>query len=151
MFVIPIKVKYLGWAYGAILLYQFYASGAVSRIVIGASLLNFIVFIMLTRDMRRFSPSDVMRRTAFKRAVQQKNNATSPPFGRQRDPNHSANIHIVPQQKNAIHRCAICGRTEADAPQLEFRFCSKCEGNYEYCSDHLYTHTHIRKDDTYKE
>ena len=43
------------------------------------------------------------------------------------------------------HRCAICGRTEISDPDLEFRFCSKCEGNYEYCSDHLYTHQHIQK------
>ncbi|MGN0317040.1 MAG: hypothetical protein ACI4E1_03790 [Lachnospira sp.] len=41
------------------------------------------------------------------------------------------------------HRCAVCGRTEADAPDLTFRFCTKCKGNYEYCSDHIYTHTHV--------
>ena len=26
-----------------------------------------------------------------------------------------------------------------------FRFCSKCDGNYEYCEEHLYTHTHVKK------
>ncbi len=44
----------------------------------------------------------------------------------------------------ARHRCAICGRSEADDPRLEFRFCSKCNGNYEYCSDHLFSHEHVR-------
>ena len=44
------------------------------------------------------------------------------------------------------HRCAVCGRTELDNPELEFRYCSKCEGNYEYCQDHLYTHKHVTKD-----
>ena len=43
------------------------------------------------------------------------------------------------------HKCAICGRTELDDETLEFRYCSKCEGNYEYCSDHLYTHEHVRR------
>ena len=43
------------------------------------------------------------------------------------------------------HKCAICGRTEKDAPELEFRYCSKCEGNYEYCQDHLFTHEHVKK------
>ena len=43
------------------------------------------------------------------------------------------------------HKCAICGRTELDDPNLEFRFCSKCDGNYEYCQDHLFTHKHIKK------
>ncbi len=42
-----------------------------------------------------------------------------------------------------IHKCAICGRTELDDPNLTFRYCSKCNGNYEYCQDHLFTHKHI--------
>ena len=42
------------------------------------------------------------------------------------------------------HKCAICGRTEQDDPNLTFRYCSKCAGNYEYCQDHLFTHTHVR-------
>lgn len=41
------------------------------------------------------------------------------------------------------HKCAICGRTEKDDPNLTFRYCSKCAGNYEYCQEHLFTHTHI--------
>jgi hypothetical protein len=45
----------------------------------------------------------------------------------------------------AKHKCAICGRTEQDDPTLTFRFCSKCEGNYEYCQEHLFTHTHVRR------
>lgn len=44
----------------------------------------------------------------------------------------------------ARHRCAVCGRTELDDPCLEFRFCSKCNGNYEYCQDHLFTHEHVK-------
>ena len=41
------------------------------------------------------------------------------------------------------HHCVICGRTDVDSPQVEFRYCSKCEGNYEYCSEHLFTHEHV--------
>ena len=37
-------------------------------------------------------------------------------------------------------------QSELDGPELEFRYCSKCEGNYEYCQDHLYTHQHVTKD-----
>ena len=43
----------------------------------------------------------------------------------------------------ARHRCAVCGRTELDDPNLEFRYCSRCNGDYEYCQDHLFTHTHV--------
>ena len=47
------------------------------------------------------------------------------------------------REKGPIHRCAICGRTELDAPELDFRYCSKCDGRYEYCSEHLFTHEHV--------
>ena len=43
------------------------------------------------------------------------------------------------------HKCAICGKTEQSGDDIEFRFCSKCDGNYEYCSEHLFTHTHVKK------
>ena len=49
-----------------------------------------------------------------------------------------------PGGRMPVHRCAVCGRTELDAPDLEFRFCSKCNGNYEYCSDHLQNHIHVQ-------
>ena len=42
------------------------------------------------------------------------------------------------------HKCAICGRTENDGDNLVFRFCTKCNGNYEYCNEHIYTHEHIK-------
>ena len=48
-------------------------------------------------------------------------------------------------EKIGRHRCAVCGRTEEDDPNLVFRYCSKCEGDYEYCQDHLYTHKHVTK------
>ena len=72
--------------------------------------------------MQRYSPKDIRRRQEFKKNVAK------------------ARPKSVP-----IHRCAICGRTEKDGELLEFRFCSKCDGNYEYCQDHLFTHQHIKK------
>ena len=42
-----------------------------------------------------------------------------------------------------FHRCAACGRTERDAPSLEFRVCSDCTGGEEYCSEHLRNHRHL--------
>ena len=40
------------------------------------------------------------------------------------------------------------GRTELDAPGLEFRYCSKCQGDHEYCMEHLYTHVHVGAEHT---
>ena len=53
--------------------------------------------------------------------------------------------HPVQMYANgARHMCAVCKRTELDDPNLEFRYCSKCNGNHEYCQEHLFTHTHIK-------
>ena len=81
------------------------------------SLLNFIIFF-LGSNRNRFSPKQARRRTIYQKKV-----------------------HVA-SQNNTHHRCAICGRTEKDDENLEFRFCSKCKGNYEYCQDHLFTHEH---------
>lgn len=132
MFILPIKMKYIGIIYAAILGYQFIAAGAAERIIIGASLLNFVVFFLLTRNYRRISPKEIHRKRKFRREVRE---------GGYRD-------NTVPFRGRSTisrHRCAICGRTELDDDSLEFRFCSKCDGNYEYCMDHLYTHEHVHK------
>ena len=124
-FLIPIKVKVLGIIYGAMLVYQFivgYIDPSVTianRFVIAASLLNFGVFFFTSRNMIHMSPKQVRRRQEFRREVRKSTNITR-------------------------HKCAVCGRTEESNPELEFRFCSKCDGNYEYCQEHLFTHTHVK-------
>lgn len=41
------------------------------------------------------------------------------------------------------HRCTICGRTDTEFPDLEFRYCSRCQGYHCYCEDHISNHSHI--------
>ena len=41
------------------------------------------------------------------------------------------------------HRCTVCGRTDAEYPDLEFRYCSRCQGYHCYCEDHISNHIHI--------
>ena len=43
-----------------------------------------------------------------------------------------------------VHKCTICEKTEKDDPKMDFRYCSTCEGDYEYCMDHLKNHEHIK-------
>lgn len=45
---------------------------------------------------------------------------------------------------NYTHRCTVCGRTDVSNPELDFRYCSKCNGYYCYCSDHINNHVHIQ-------
>lgn len=42
------------------------------------------------------------------------------------------------------HRCTVCGRTDVSDPELEFRYCSRCNGYYCYCEDHIGNHAHIQ-------
>lgn len=41
------------------------------------------------------------------------------------------------------HRCAVCGRTDVSHPELEFRYCSRCQGYHCYCEEHIGNHEHI--------
>lgn len=129
-FVIPVKIKWMAYLDIALLGYQFIFSGAADRIAIVMSLLNFIVFFFTTRNYNRINPKEIHRRQSFKRATKQGDKVFSSTF--------TSNENI------SKHKCAICNRTEKDSDTLEFRFCSKCNGNYEYCSDHLFTHTHVQ-------
>ena len=83
----------------------------------------FIIFMMITRTGfgMRISPRQVKRRHDYRKEVKK-----------------------AKPMSVAKHKCAICGRTSDEYPDLEFRFCSKCNGNYEYCQDHLFTHTHVQ-------
>lgn len=42
------------------------------------------------------------------------------------------------------HKCTVCGRTDVSNPELEFRYCSRCNGYHCYCEDHINNHTHIQ-------
>lgn len=41
------------------------------------------------------------------------------------------------------HRCCVCGRTDVSHPSLEFRYCSRCNGYFCYCEEHINNHTHV--------
>ncbi len=50
--------------------------------------------------------------------------------------------HARPQAPYT-HKCTVCGRTDVDSPDLEFRYCSQCKGYHCYCQDHISNHAHI--------
>lgn len=139
-FIIPVKVKYLAWvdaaffgyailqaflpSYGGNAIYGvFYKANALAAFV---SILNFLLFYFSSRNFKAHSPKETRRKAKYKNEVKM------------------AKRSSVKAPNGAKHCCAICGRTELDDPSLEFRFCSKCNGNFEYCQDHLFTHEHIR-------
>lgn len=119
-FIIPLKVKWLAVLYLFTLAVDVMQNGWVARIGILCSLLNVGIYFIISK--RQFSPKEMQRKRKFAKAVHQGQQAS----------------------KITKHKCAVCGQTDSDDANLEFRFCSKCNGNYEYCNEHLFTHEHIR-------
>ena len=70
-FLIPIKAQWLGIFYAALMAYSFLMGNISSRIIIVASLLNFIVFFFATRDYRRISPKEQKRKMEYRQKVRQ--------------------------------------------------------------------------------
>ncbi|MDE7253902.1 MAG: hypothetical protein K2O32_13300 [Acetatifactor sp.] len=131
MFVIPVKVKWLGIVYGVMLVINMlqyfmvgmlgwdYAYAWFAMVAIAASLINFLIFWIGTKRLSHLAPRQIKRRAEFRHQVRE-------------------------GAKQAGHKCSICGRTDGDDPTLEFRYCSKCAGSHEYCQYHLYSHEHVR-------
>ena len=127
-FIIPVKMKWMGILYGVLIVIDFVNNNWAGRVAIIASLLNFIIFFLLTRSSssgsysrQRINPAQTRRQKVYQQNAGQ----------------------AAPKTAMPIHRCTICGRTEKDGDNLVFRYCSKCSGAYEYCQDHLFNHTHI--------
>lgn len=135
-FVLPIRMKWLMIIYGVSLAYEIFnfffidlGNGRIFSWMIGiaystqivAAIINLLIFVSLCKN-----------RVSLKQKKRQRQ------FYKQAAPAGSTGRTV------ARHRCCVCGRTELDDPSLEFRFCSKCEGNHEYCQDHLFTHEHRR-------
>lgn len=127
-FVLPIKVKYLGWVDAGFLVLSMITGNSAERFVIAAALLNVVLLYMRSRSWMSLSPGQVRRRQKFRRSVAEGKKSV--------------------RGTDTVHRCAICGRTEKDGDMLEFRYCSKCEGGLEYCQDHLFSHVHVKKGET---
>ena len=49
----------------------------------------------------------------------------------------------APKREDFTHKCTVCGRTDVTNPELEFRYCSRCNGYHCYCIDHINDHTHV--------
>lgn len=124
-FIIPVKAKWLSIFYFALDAYQI-IQGIMMKsyypvALIVVSLINIFIFFFFAKG--RPGMAAHARQTKRKAEFKQKMHES--------------------KEKGPIHRCAICGRTELDAPELDFRYCSKCDGRYEYCSEHLFTHEHV--------
>ncbi len=130
-FIIPIKIKWLAWFDAAL-----FALASVSSLlrldVVGAllplvSILNFFLFFW----------GDFMDNFSYRRQRYQHQHSAQ-------TVNFKKAVKTAYQQKGYIHKCAVCGKTDTDYPDMEFRYCSKCNGYYCYCMDHINNHEHVQ-------
>ncbi|NLH97451.1 MAG: rhomboid family intramembrane serine protease [Clostridiaceae bacterium] len=119
-FFFPVKIKYLALFYAAGLVFTFALMPIVGLITVLGSAVNFILFFWKDIYYRiRFNRKAYMNQKEFKEKIPK--------------------IHVM-------HRCTICGITDVEDRKMDFRYCVDCEGDYEYCMDHLYNHEHVKAD-----
>lgn len=118
-FIFPVKVKYLGWISWIFFILTLIFAPLLLKITAILAIINYFIFFGKDIVMgRKHASSNYSRKKTFR-----------------------ANARV---DKEHLHRCEICGRTDQDDADLEFRYCSKCEGQHEYCMEHLFGHTHIK-------
>ena len=131
-FILPVKRKWLAYLDGALFAFDIIKAigahnwaGVVLPIV---ALLNFAVFIWpevhYLKERAKYQNS---RKTVQFRQAQQQQAKQA-------------------QQQGYRHKCAVCGRTDTDYPDLQFRYCSKCVGYHCFCQDHIFNHVHFTEE-----
>ena len=124
--ILPVKVKWIGWIDAAL-----FAWGVLSNLLIGnwigallpmVAVLNYFIFFwpdfryLFAKTKRRTSAQTIN----FKKAQKE-----------------------LRERRGYLHKCSVCGVTDQDDPNMEFRYCSKCSGYYCYCANHINNHTHV--------
>ena len=131
-FILPVRMKWLAYLDGALFAFDIIKAigahnwaGVVLPIV---ALLNFAVFIWpevhYLKECAKYQNS---RKTVQFRQAQQQQAKQA-------------------QQQGYRHKCAVCGRTDTDYPDLQFRYCSKCVGYHCFCQDHIFNHVHFTEE-----
>ena len=152
MFIIPVKGKWLVFiTLGLLLLDVVEAFVSAARIGVGfgyawilivmivAAVLAVLLAIAYIRNggkLFKSNPGDANRSTGAS------GHRTGSTWKKTAEKKAEDPVRMRRPGQDFRHQCTVCGRTEKTNPELEFRYCTKCIGNYEYCSDHLYTHLH---------
>lgn len=126
MFILPVKVKWLAWIDVAFFVWQIFNYLRLGLWLFAllpvVAILNFFIFFwpdfryFFAKAKRRRSPQTINFKQAQKKAK---------------------------ETKGYLHKCTVCGITDADDPNMEFRYCSKCNGYHCYCMNHINSHVHI--------
>jgi len=127
-FVIPLRAKWIGVATAVFLIYDTVRTWPLlpSNLI---PLVLFFVYFLFTWDFwgqflglrsKQRSGTVVNFKRAAKRTQKQRQNR---PYTR---------------------KCAVCGKTDTDYPDMEFRYCSRCNGYHCFCMEHINNHIHFK-------
>lgn len=114
---LPVKIKWLALVTWGLYAITFLFGSWAERMMVLASVTNFALFF--GRDILH----DLKAKKRRKRFEADREAEADKPF----------------------HRCHTCGITEKSHPEMEFRYCSHCDGNYAYCEKHLHNHEHVKE------
>jgi hypothetical protein len=135
MLIIPIKVKWMALINAFFFFYMF-GAGIMAGMFVEAflpfvAILNFFLFCgydlisrlrpALNRPRRHSGSSNVIK---FKKVSRVGKSSSS--------------------SQTYRHKCAVCGKTDTDYPDLEFRYCSRCTGYHCFCLEHINKHIHFK-------
>ena len=116
-FIIPIKMKWLALVDGLLFVVSIFQTSFPLNLLPIVALLNFFIFcgedLLSILGIKKKKKAKVIN---FKKAT-------------------ASNLYR--------HKCAVCGRTDAQYPDLEFRYCSRCAGYHCFCSEHINNHIHF--------
>ena len=125
-FIIPIKIKWLALVDAAFFLLAVIGNSFPVNLLPLVAILNFFIFcgadlmaMFNIGNNRRKNPNLINFKKAEKKMKKEQ----------------AGNLYK--------HKCAVCGRTDTDYPELEFRYCSKCAGYHCFCIDHINNHIHF--------
>ena len=139
MFIIPVKAWIFALVDLGLILMGLFTDVFPYNLFSVISVANY--FLFFGADVLNIFP--MSWRANARRLVRKKSGTTRPktiPFARA----GSYEASTAKPQAPYTHRCTVCGRTDTDDPDLEFRYCSRCNGYFCYCEDHISNHTHIQ-------
>ena len=121
-FIIPIKVKWLAWFEAALFVLSMITGRTLLPLV---AIANYFLFCgsSLLASLKFLKMRVTSAGSGFRRNVRRAEKEQS--------------------QRTYTRKCAVCGRTDTDYPDLEFRYCSQCVGYHCFCQDHIHSHIHF--------
>lgn len=125
-FIIPIKIKWLAIVDAVFFALSIFLGTFPTNLLPLVAILNFFLFCgdSITRAFKSARAANSRQASGFRASVNR--------------------AKYEERQQTYRHRCAVCGKTDTEYPNLEFRYCSRCTGYHCFCQDHINNHVHFQ-------